>query len=38
MTYAGERRCYDADSHLMELTDWLPQYADPDMMGMPVPA
>jgi predicted TIM-barrel fold metal-dependent hydrolase len=31
MTYAGERRCHDADSHLMELTDWLPQYADPDV-------
>jgi uncharacterized protein len=28
-TYAGERRICDADSHLMELPDWLPSYADP---------
>ena len=28
-TYADGRRIYDADSHVMELSDWLPQYADP---------
>jgi predicted TIM-barrel fold metal-dependent hydrolase len=27
--YAGERVINDADSHLMELDDWLVQYADP---------
>ena len=31
MTYAGERLIYDADSHLMELPDFLRDYADPDM-------
>lgn len=31
MSYAGERICYDADSHLMELHDWLPTYADPSI-------
>ena len=25
------RSCYDADSHLMELPDWLESYADPDV-------
>jgi predicted TIM-barrel fold metal-dependent hydrolase len=29
MPYAEGRTFYDADSHLMELHDWLPQYADP---------
>lgn len=29
MTYAGDLACYDADSHVMELPDWLPAYADP---------
>jgi len=29
MTYAAGRTCYDADSHLMELSDWLAPYADP---------
>ena len=29
MAYAEGRTYYDADSHLMELTDWLVQYADP---------
>jgi predicted TIM-barrel fold metal-dependent hydrolase len=28
MTYAGERRCADADSHLMEGPDWLASFAD----------
>jgi uncharacterized protein len=28
-TYAGARTICDADSHLMELPDWLPAYADP---------
>ena len=31
MTYAQGRTCYDADSHIMELPDFLAQYADPDM-------
>ena len=29
MPYAEGRRTCDADSHLMELHDWLPRYADP---------
>jgi hypothetical protein len=29
MPYAEGRTYYDADSHLMELADWLVQYADP---------
>src|SRR5436190_7480705 len=29
MPYAEGRTFYDADSHLMELSDWLVQYADP---------
>jgi predicted TIM-barrel fold metal-dependent hydrolase len=29
MVYAQGRTFYDADSHLMELSDWLVQYADP---------
>ncbi len=31
MPYAEGRTYYDADSHLMELGDWLAQYADPDV-------
>ena len=31
MTYAGERRILDSDSHLMELPDFLSAHADPDM-------
>ena len=31
MTYAEGRTYYDADSHLMELEDWLVQHADPDI-------
>ena len=31
MVYAEGRTFYDADSHLMELSDWLVQYADPDV-------
>jgi predicted TIM-barrel fold metal-dependent hydrolase len=31
MPYAEGRVVYDADSHLMELTDWLAPYADPDI-------
>jgi predicted TIM-barrel fold metal-dependent hydrolase len=31
MPYAEGRTYYDADSHLMELSDWLVRYADPDM-------
>jgi hypothetical protein len=29
MPYALGRTFYDADSHLMEFSEWLPQYADP---------
>jgi predicted TIM-barrel fold metal-dependent hydrolase len=28
-TYAGDRVVYDADSHIMELGEWLPSFADP---------
>ena len=31
MPYADGRTYYDADSHLMELGDWLVRYADPDI-------
>ena len=31
MPYAEGRTYYDADSHLMELGDWLVRYADPDL-------
>ncbi len=31
MTYAQGRTCYDADSHIMELPDFLAEYADADM-------
>jgi predicted TIM-barrel fold metal-dependent hydrolase len=31
MSYAAGRTCYDADSHIMELSDWLVGYADPDV-------
>jgi predicted TIM-barrel fold metal-dependent hydrolase len=33
MAYAEGRTYYDADSHLMELSDWLESYADPDVRG-----
>jgi predicted TIM-barrel fold metal-dependent hydrolase len=31
MPYAEGRTFYDADSHLMELSNWLQEYADPDI-------
>jgi len=31
VTYVDDRLVYDADSHLMELPDWLASYADPDV-------
>jgi predicted TIM-barrel fold metal-dependent hydrolase len=31
MPYAEGRTYYDADSHIMELSDWLSTYADPDI-------
>jgi predicted TIM-barrel fold metal-dependent hydrolase len=31
MPYAGDRIVYDADSHVMELGDWLTTHADPDV-------
>lgn len=30
MSYAGEKLCYDSDSHLMETTDWLHSFATAD--------
>jgi len=30
-TYAHGRKCYDADSHLMEAVDWLSLHADPSI-------
>src|SRR5262245_7033954 len=27
MSYAGDKLCYDSDSHLMETTDWLHSFA-----------
>ena len=33
MTYAGDRIIYDADSHLMELPDFLSAHASADMIG-----
>ena len=33
MTYARDRACYDADSHLMEHPDWLGEFADPEIRG-----
>jgi predicted TIM-barrel fold metal-dependent hydrolase len=30
-SYAGGRKCYDADSHLMETIDWLAEHADPSI-------
>jgi len=31
MSYAGERVCYDADSHILETLDWVTRFADPDI-------
>ena len=31
MTYAGDRVLYDADTHIMELPDFLRKFADPDI-------
>ncbi|CAN5745130.1 hypothetical protein BH18ACT2_BH18ACT2_14720 [soil metagenome] len=31
MTYAGARVIFDADSHVMELPDWLPSFAEPGL-------
>ena len=31
MSYADERMIFDADSHLMELPDYLREFADPDI-------
>jgi predicted TIM-barrel fold metal-dependent hydrolase len=33
MPYATGRTFYDADSHIMEMEDWLPAYADPAVRG-----
>ncbi len=30
-TYAQNRVCFDADSHILETLDWLAEYADPDI-------
>lgn len=31
MTYATQRICCDADSHIMETVDWISRHADPDI-------
>jgi hypothetical protein len=31
VTYTAGRTCYDADSHIMELPDFLRKFADPDL-------
>lgn len=31
MTYAGDRRIFDADSHVMETREWLDPYLDPEV-------
>ena len=31
MSYVGDRVVFDADSHVMELPDWLPSFADPKL-------
>ncbi|MEY3559553.1 MAG: hypothetical protein RL374_2259, partial [Actinomycetota bacterium] len=31
MTYAGDRVLYDADTHIMELPDFLKKFADPEI-------
>jgi predicted TIM-barrel fold metal-dependent hydrolase len=31
MTYTKRTPCYDADSHIMEMGDWIGRYADPDI-------
>jgi predicted TIM-barrel fold metal-dependent hydrolase len=33
MSYAANRRCCDADSHIMETVDWVERHADPDIRG-----
>ena len=37
MPYAEGRTFFDADSHLMELPEWLPSYADPAFRDRIVP-
>jgi len=37
MAYAEGRVYYDADSHLMETSDWLTNYADPDVRDLLTP-
>ena len=34
MTYAGDRVLYDADTHIMELPDFLKKYADPEIRDL----
>ncbi len=29
MSYAGNRQCFDADSHILETLDWVTRFADP---------
>jgi predicted TIM-barrel fold metal-dependent hydrolase len=31
MTYAAQRICYDADSHILETLDWVTRFADPSI-------
>ena len=32
MTYAVDRPCYDADSHIMETPEWIASFADPEFL------
>lgn len=34
MTYAGDRVLYDADTHIMELPDFLKKFADPELRDL----
>ena len=36
-TYAGGRKMYDADSHIMETLEWLSSYATPEQTGLVAP-
>ncbi|MGO9935786.1 MAG: amidohydrolase family protein [Steroidobacteraceae bacterium] len=33
MTYAIDRLCCDADSHILETKDWISKFTDPDILG-----
>lgn len=37
MTYAGQRICCDADSHIMETSEFVSDFADPDLRSLLLP-